>query len=124
MEEEAELVLETDPTGRFERFSFSLGKGTKSKQLINYSRYLQPFINPLLGAFKEVFKAFDQEEGVEVAWNQLRLDNFTQKDVQRILSEISILESLRNENIINLFYSWVIRSKDNVSIEKVSSLSF
>jgi WNK lysine deficient protein kinase len=61
---------------------------------------------------------------VEVAWNQLRLDNFTQKDVQRILSEISILESLRDENIINLFYSWVIRAKDNVSIEKVCFLFF
>jgi hypothetical protein len=34
-EEEEEFVLETDPTGRFERFSISLGKG-KSKPLINF----------------------------------------------------------------------------------------
>ncbi|KAL3901151.1 MAG: hypothetical protein SGCHY_000812 [Lobulomycetales sp.] len=92
-----EVVVEADPTGRFKRFAVSLGKG----------------------AFKEVFKAFDQEEGVEVAWNQMRLDTFTQRDVQRILSEIQILESVRSENIINLFYSWVVRAKDGVTIEKI-----
>ena len=42
---------QTDPSGRFERYRKSLGKG----------------------AYKEVFKAFDQEEGVEVAWNQIRI---------------------------------------------------
>lgn len=49
----------------------------------------------------------------------MRLDNFNQRDVARILSEIHILESLRNDNIINLFYSWVVKAKDGVSIEKV-----
>jgi len=94
-DEEDDQVVETDPSGRFERYPQSLGKG----------------------AFKQVFKAFDSEEGIEVAWNQLRLDNFNQRDVHRILSEITILESLRNENIINLYYSWVVRNKDG--IEKV-----
>lgn len=85
------MIEKTDPTGRFERYATCLGKG----------------------AYKEVFKAFDQEEGVEVAWNQLRLDTLNKRDVSNILSEIRILESLRNDNIINLYYSWTSRGKDN-----------
>lgn len=83
-------VIESDPTGRFERYDEALGKG----------------------AYKEVFKAFDQEEGVEVAWNQLRVDHLHRKDAQRILYEIQILQSLRNDNIINLFHSWVATGHD------------
>ncbi|KAL1925098.1 uncharacterized protein VTP21DRAFT_4752 [Calcarisporiella thermophila] len=83
-------VVETDPTGRFERYAESLGKG----------------------AYKEVYKAFDQEEGVEVAWNQLRVDHMNRKDAKKILAEIEILESLRNENIINFFASWISHDPD------------
>ncbi|KAJ3089393.1 Serine/threonine-protein kinase wnk3 [Quaeritorhiza haematococci] len=89
-EDEDHKVVETDPTGRFERYVVSLGKG----------------------AYKNVFKAFDTEEGVEVAWNQLRLDHLNKRDASRILSEIRILESLRNEHIINLFYSWNAKGRD------------
>lgn len=71
-------LTKTDPSGRFEKFSTSLGKG----------------------AYKDVFKAFDQEEGVEVAWNQLRLENLGPKDVEQIASEIHILRGLHNDNII------------------------
>ncbi|KAJ3385464.1 Serine/threonine-protein kinase wnk3 [Lobulomyces angularis] len=83
-------VVETSPDGRFERYNICLGKG----------------------AYKEVFKAFDQENGFEVAWNHLRLDNFSKRDQTRILSEIRILESLRNDSIINLFSSWIAKGKD------------
>ncbi|KAI8804700.1 kinase-like domain-containing protein [Cladochytrium replicatum] len=92
-DDDDQRVVETDPTGRFERYAVSLGKG----------------------AYKEVYKAFDQEEGVEVAWNQLKLDNLNKRDAQRILSEIQILQSLQNENIINFIHSWsspVVSEKD------------
>jgi serine/threonine protein kinase len=81
----------SDSTGRFERSNVLLGRG----------------------AFKEVYKAYDQEEGVEVAWNQLLVDHLTKKDAQQILSEIQILQSLRNENIINCFHSWAAKGPDN-----------
>ncbi|KAJ3191177.1 Serine/threonine-protein kinase wnk1 [Irineochytrium annulatum] len=83
-EDEENRVVETDPSGRFERYSKSLGKG----------------------AYKEVFLAFDEEEGVEVAWNQLRVDHLRKQEAQRVLSEIKILQSLRNDNIINLYHAW------------------
>jgi hypothetical protein len=47
--EKLDEAVETDPTGRFERYATCLGTG----------------------AYKIVYKAFDQEEGVEVAWNTL-----------------------------------------------------
>ncbi|ORZ08844.1 kinase-like domain-containing protein, partial [Lobosporangium transversale] len=83
-EADGDTPLETDPTGRFQRLNEILGEG----------------------AYKHVYKAFDQEEGVEVAWNQLRIDHLTKKEAQKILSEIEILESIRNEHIINFLASW------------------
>ncbi|KAF9112152.1 hypothetical protein BGX27_003923 [Mortierella sp. AM989] len=81
---DGDTPLETDPTGRFQRLNEILGEG----------------------AYKHVYRAFDQEEGVEVAWNQLRIDHLTKREAQKILSEIEILESIRNEHIINFYASW------------------
>ena len=36
-----------------------------------------------MGAYKKVHLAFDQEEGVEVAWNELRLDLLQKKVFKR-----------------------------------------
>ncbi|KAF9437503.1 hypothetical protein BGZ76_000499 [Entomortierella beljakovae] len=81
---DGDTPLETDPTNRFQRLHEVLGEG----------------------AYKIVYRAFDQEEGVEVAWNQLRIDHLTKKEAQKILSEIEILESIRNDHIINFYSSW------------------
>ncbi|KAJ3147360.1 hypothetical protein HDU89_005712 [Geranomyces variabilis] len=89
-DDEEHRVVETDPTGRFEKYNEVLGKG----------------------AYKDVFKGFDTEEGMEVAWNQLRVDHLLKREAQRILQEIQILQSLRNDNIINLYYSWIARGRD------------
>lgn len=78
----------TDPSGRFERSNEILGRG----------------------ASKEVYKAFDLEEGKEVAWNQLKVDNLSEQSAAKILSEIQILTQLDNENIIRFYHSW---SKSN-----------
>ncbi|KAK6154464.1 hypothetical protein DH2020_008712 [Rehmannia glutinosa] len=45
-----EPFVEVDPTGRYGRYSELLGSG----------------------AVKKVYRAFDQEEGIEVAWNQVK----------------------------------------------------
>ncbi|KAG0238365.1 Serine/threonine-protein kinase wnk3 [Actinomortierella wolfii] len=82
------LPVETDPTGRFQRCTESLGKG----------------------AYKHVYRAFDQEEGVEVAWNQLRISDLSKKEAQKILSEIEILQSIRNDHIINFYASWATKA--------------
>lgn len=75
----------TDPTGRFERTNEVLGRG----------------------ASKEVYKAFDHEEGVEVAWNHLKVDRLSEQTAAKILSEIQILTQLDNENTIKFYHSWL-----------------
>ncbi|KAJ3109474.1 Serine/threonine-protein kinase wnk3 [Physocladia obscura] len=89
-EDDENKVIETDPTGRFSRYKKLLGKG----------------------AYKEVYKGFDEDEGVEVAWNQLRVDHLDKREAQRILSEIQILKSLRSENIITIYHAWGAKGKD------------
>lgn len=46
---EREIFVEVDPTDRYGRYKDLLGAG----------------------AVKKVYKAFDQEQGIEVAWNQV-----------------------------------------------------
>ena len=96
-----EKVIEVDPTNRFERYQILLGHG----------------------AFKQVWKAFDQEEGFEVAWNILRIPELKKQKIQeysstnytspqsdswnkKVLDEIEILKSLNHPNIINIIYAW------------------
>ncbi|ORX89588.1 kinase-like protein [Basidiobolus meristosporus CBS 931.73] len=90
-DDDSPKVVDRDPTGRFERYEESLG----------------------IGGYKEVYKGFDQEEGVEVAWNQLRIDHLGKKDAQKIVYEVEILKTLRHENIINLFHTWTAKGPDN-----------
>lgn len=82
---EKPTVIESDPTGRYERTAELLGRG----------------------AYKEVYRAYDSELGVEVAWNQLAVGNLTEKTAQKILEEIRILQSLRCDYIIRFYHSWV-----------------
>ncbi|KXS21672.1 kinase-like protein [Gonapodya prolifera JEL478] len=89
-EDPSHRVVESDPTGRFDRYALSLGKG----------------------AYKEVFKALDNESGIEVAWNQLRIDHLTKRESVRFLSEIQLLQQLRHKNIINLYSYWTTKGPD------------
>ncbi|XP_062197195.1 probable serine/threonine-protein kinase WNK8 isoform X2 [Phragmites australis] len=79
--------VETDPTGRYGRFDELLGKG----------------------ATKSVYRGFDEERGVEVAWNQASLCDVlrTPDAVQRMYSEVQLLSTLRHDAIIGFHASWV-----------------
>lgn len=81
-----EPFVELDPTGRYGRYNELLGSG----------------------AVKKVYRAFDQEEGIEVAWNQVKLRNFCddQSMIERLYSEVKLLTTLKNNNIITLFREW------------------
>ncbi|KAL7103379.1 hypothetical protein ACP275_08G175500 [Erythranthe tilingii] len=92
---EMEPFIEVDPTGRYGRYSELLGSG----------------------AVKKVYRAFDQEEGIEVAWNQVKLRNFSDDEamINRLYSEVRLLGSLQNKNIIALYSVWRDENKDTLN---------
>ncbi|CAN6335377.1 unnamed protein product [Urochloa humidicola] len=79
--------VETDPTGRYARLDEVLGKG----------------------AMKSVYRGFDEERGVEVAWNQASLSDVlrTPGAVERMYSEVQLLSTLRHDSIIGFHASWL-----------------
>ncbi|CAN1299700.1 Serine/threonine-protein kinase WNK8 [Linum perenne] len=80
-------VVEKDPSGRYIRYDEILGRG----------------------AFKTVYKAFDEVDGIEVAWNQMNVEDALQtpEQLERLYSEVHLLKSLKHENIIKCYHSWV-----------------
>ncbi|XP_031388507.1 probable serine/threonine-protein kinase WNK6 isoform X1 [Punica granatum] len=89
-------VVEIDPTGRYTRYKEVLGKG----------------------AFKIVYKAFDEVNGIEVAWSQLSIDEVlhSRDDLERLKAEVFLLRSLRHSNIIRFYNSWIDENNKTVNI--------
>ncbi|KAL7584071.1 probable serine/threonine-protein kinase WNK11 [Lactuca sativa] len=84
-DQDTEEFIEIDPSGRFGRYSDLLGAG----------------------AVKKVYRGFDQKEGKDVAWNQVKLRNFSDPVVvKRLFSEVKLLKTLNNENLIVLYGFW------------------
>uniref|UniRef100_A0A1D1YA94 non-specific serine/threonine protein kinase n=1 Tax=Anthurium amnicola TaxID=1678845 RepID=A0A1D1YA94_9ARAE len=85
-DKDADPFVEVDPTGRYGRYADLLGAG----------------------AVKKVYRGFDQEEGIEVAWNQVRLRCFLEDPqvIDRLFAEVRLLRSLHHENIITLYHVW------------------
>ncbi|KAF5786394.1 putative protein kinase WNK-NRBP family [Helianthus annuus] len=92
--------VEVDPTGRYGRYNEILGKG----------------------ASKTVFRAFDEYEGIDVAWNQVKLYDFLQspEDLERLYGEIHLLKTLKHSNIMK-FYTWWVDT-DNRNINFVTEM--
>nr|XP_018686401.1 PREDICTED: probable serine/threonine-protein kinase WNK9 [Musa acuminata subsp. malaccensis] len=87
--------VEVDPTGRYGRYNDILGKG----------------------ASKTVYRAFDEYEGIEVAWNQVKLYDFLQspENLERLYCEIHLLKTLKHKNIMKFYTSWVDTSERNIN---------
>uniref|UniRef100_A0A1J3FKS6 non-specific serine/threonine protein kinase n=1 Tax=Noccaea caerulescens TaxID=107243 RepID=A0A1J3FKS6_NOCCA len=92
--------VEIDPSGRYGRYDEILGKG----------------------ASKTVYRAFDEYEGIEVAWNQVKLRNFTRnpEELEKFFREIHLLKTLNHQNIMKFYTSWV--DTNNLSINFVTEL--
>ncbi|CAM9000019.1 unnamed protein product [Rhodiola kirilowii] len=78
-----ESFAELDPTGRYGRYAELL----------------------CCGAVKKVYRAFDQEEGIEVAWNQVKLGKVSDEsgNLRRVYSEVRLLKKFHNDHIISLY---------------------
>lgn len=55
------------------------------------------------------YKGFDEVYGIEVAWNQVNIEDVMQSpdQLERLYSEVHLLKSLKHENIIKFYNSWV-----------------
>ncbi|TKY61408.1 Serine/threonine-protein kinase WNK1 [Spatholobus suberectus] len=91
----ASEFVELDPTGRYGRYNEILGKG----------------------ASKTVYRAFDEYQGIEVAWNQVKLYDFLQspEDLERLYCEIHLLKTLKHRNIMKFYTSWVDTANRNIN---------
>ncbi|KAH7427721.1 hypothetical protein KP509_10G056900 [Ceratopteris richardii] len=78
---------ECDPTGRYIRYKEVLGRGS----------------------FKTVYRGFDEIDGIEVAWNQIKLQEILRcsEDLNRLCAEVHLLKTLKHKNIIKFHHSWV-----------------
>ncbi|XP_022886586.1 probable serine/threonine-protein kinase WNK11 [Olea europaea var. sylvestris] len=95
VDRDSEAFVEVDPTGRYGRYGELLGSG----------------------AVKKVYRAFDQEEGIEVAWNLVKLRSFLGDDamINRLYSEVRLLRTLKNKNIITLYSVWRDEEKNTLN---------
>ncbi|CAA7015284.1 unnamed protein product [Microthlaspi erraticum] len=89
-------ILEIDPTCRYIRYKEVIGKG----------------------AFKTVYKGFDEVDGIEVAWNQVKIDELLQSPdcLERLYSEVRLLKSLKHHNILRFYNSWIDDKNKTVNI--------
>lgn len=88
--------VERSPDGRYLRYDVQLGRG----------------------AFKTVYKAFDEREGIEVAWNQIRSYDLGQGDGcmdQKLDNEIQVLKQLKHKHIMTFYDSWVDNANGTVN---------
>lgn len=89
------IPVETDPTGRYHRYDDVLGRG----------------------AYKTVYKGFDGEEGIEVAWNQIRVNKIvkTDEEKERLFQEVDLLKELSHKSIIKFYASWIDEKTQDVN---------
>ncbi|XP_047338015.1 probable serine/threonine-protein kinase WNK6 [Impatiens glandulifera] len=89
-------IVEKSPSGRFVRYNEILGRG----------------------AFKIVYKGFDEVDGIEIAWNQVSLDDAlrTAEHLERLYSEVHLLKTLKHENIIRSYCSWVDNESKTINM--------
>ena len=75
------------------------------------------------GAFKDVYKGFDEEEGIEVAWCQVVMDRIGESEKAQIRTEVELLKGLTHQNILTFidFFELPTPSKPIVFITELMS---
>lgn len=63
------------------------------------------------------YRAFDELEGIEVAWNQIKVADLLRnsEDLERLYSEVHLLKTLKHKNIIKFYNSWVDTENEHIN---------
>eukprot|EP01084_Bolivina_argentea_P038503 71195_1 len=85
-------AVESSPQGRYLRYPEKLG----------------------FGQYKDVYRAYDTQEGIEVAWNAVNLNNLPKQERLRIMNEVRLLQSLDHMNLVAFHGSWLNREAQQV----------
>mmetsp|Transcript_6760 Transcript_6760/g.18124 ORF Transcript_6760/g.18124 Transcript_6760/m.18124 type:complete len:443 (-) Transcript_6760:1802-3130(-) len=93
-------VVEQDPEGRYYRYRETVGRGR----------------------FKQVWKAFDTLQGIDVAWSKISADSgflhFSEEQLGAVVADIQKGLELEHPNIIKCYKCWT----DNGSINLITEL--
>eukprot|EP01129_Flabellula_baltica_P017615 TRINITY_DN9816_c0_g1_i1.p1 TRINITY_DN9816_c0_g1~~TRINITY_DN9816_c0_g1_i1.p1 ORF type:complete len:593 (-),score=135.10 TRINITY_DN9816_c0_g1_i1:60-1763(-) len=74
------------------------------KKVVETDKYIRlEFVGA--GGYKKVYKAYDREDGYEVAWNQIKVG--PKVDMSKLKSEINMLQRISHENIIQCYDFWI-----------------
>ncbi len=85
-------AVEASPQGRYLRYPEKLGSGQ----------------------YKDVYRAYDTQEGIEVAWNAVNLNNLPKQERLRIMNEVRLLQNLDHMNLVQFHGSWLNREAQQV----------
>ena len=69
------------------------------------------------GAFKVVYKAYDVNRGVYVAWNDIPMNKLNNSQKNQIKDEIKLLMNVKDKNkyVLNFYASWFNEEKNTVT---------
>lgn len=64
------------------------------------------------------YKAFDQLDGIEVAWNRVKITDMLQspEDMEKLYSEVHLLRNMKHVNIIKLYDAWIDDKKKTINM--------
>jgi WNK lysine deficient protein kinase len=60
------------------------------------------------------WRAYDSHEGIEVAWNVVKLSRVPPSERKRIKTEISLLKDIEHRNVIKYHNSWINREREEI----------
>ena len=70
----------------------------------------------MFGSRARSYRAFDEELGIEVAWNQVKLRNVDDRERKSLMHEVDTLKRLEHDNIIRFYDTWTHENDKSASL--------
>jgi hypothetical protein len=81
-------------------------------RMCTYRIYINCYVIYVAGEYS--WRAYDTNEGKEVAWNVVKLNRIPKNERKRIKTEVKLLKDIDHKNIIKYYSSWVDREKEQI----------